>query len=96
MALAPSTRNLAEIGAETLRLINRVKAIGHDAEKKRPESPNVLFETEADRFELWAVNLGLFVAGHGSLDYRIREAESLESALRRVMSGLNDSLIEGK
>ena len=35
---------------------------------------------------IWAVNLGLFVVGHGSLDYRVREAE-------RLLSSTNDPKI---
>ncbi|KAL6835399.1 hypothetical protein V8C40DRAFT_272685 [Trichoderma camerunense] len=41
------------------------------------ESPKQLFLAQFDRFELWAVNLGVFVMGHGSLDYRIRDSETL-------------------
>ena len=41
------------------------------------------------------MNLGLFVAGHGSLSYRLREAERLESTVRRFIEDLNSSLTEG-
>lgn len=86
---------LAETGLETMKLFKQVKAIDNLARNTKHEWPKALFAAEADRFELWAINLGLFVSGHGSLDYRIREAESLERTLRRFMSDLNDSLVEG-
>ncbi|KAL4911445.1 hypothetical protein BDW74DRAFT_142923 [Aspergillus multicolor] len=57
-------------------------------------SPIAPIAAEADRFELWAVNLGLFVAGHGSLDYRVREAESISGTLHRFMISLNEALAE--
>ncbi|KAL1874523.1 hypothetical protein Daus18300_003542 [Diaporthe australafricana] len=36
--------------------------------------------------------MGLFVAGHGSLDYRVREAERLAQTIRRFMQDLINSL----
>lgn len=51
---------------------------------------------ESERFELWATNLGLFVAGHGSLDYRIRQAENIKDMLHRFLSALISSLPEGQ
>lgn len=93
---ASERKSLAATGLETLKLWKQVKAIDHPAGKTTSEEwLKALFAAEADRFELWAVNLGLFVSGHGSLDYRIREAESLERTLRRFMNDLNNSLIEG-
>ena len=96
MALALPRATLRQLGGETLTLLKRVRAVGRDEDIIHSGWPSVLFEAEADRFELWAVNLGLFVPGHGSLDYRVREAESLEHTLRRFMKGLNDSLTEGR
>ncbi|ORY10272.1 hypothetical protein BCR34DRAFT_441471, partial [Clohesyomyces aquaticus] len=49
---------------------------------------------EDDRFELWAVNLGLFAPGHASLDYRVREADNVKSMLYRCLTSLNSSLTE--
>ena len=97
MAGASKKLSLAATGLETMKLFKKVKAIDQGAGDARNEEwPKALFAAEADRFELWAVNLGLFVSGHGSLDYRVREAESLGLALRRFMSDLNDSLAEGQ
>ncbi|KAF2729894.1 hypothetical protein EJ04DRAFT_501555, partial [Polyplosphaeria fusca] len=49
---------------------------------------------ENERFELWATNLGLFVAGHGSLDYRVRQAENIKEMLQKFLSALISSLTE--
>jgi hypothetical protein len=88
--------SLADTGLETRRRFEQVRAIDSPVEFAGCGGwPNALFAAEADRFELWAVNMGLFVRGHGSLDYRVREAESLASTLRRFMTDINDSLDEG-
>lgn len=42
-------------------------------------------QDQAQRFKIWAIDLGLLVPGHGSLDYRVRDAESLrESHFREL------------
>lgn len=96
MEAASKPLTLAETSLETITLLKRVKNIDKPAENSSAEEwPKELFAAEEDRFELWAVNLGLFVSGHGSLDYRLRDAERLESTIRRFITDLNNSLIEG-
>ncbi|KAF3932722.1 hypothetical protein ABW19_dt0204441 [Dactylella cylindrospora] len=58
------------------------------------ETSRTQFAAEADRFALWAVNMGLFVPGHGSLDYRVREAENIKSMLTNFLTSLINSLRE--
>jgi len=87
---------LSEIGLQTIQLLKQVKTVKPPPGIAGEEWPRALFAAEADRFELWAVNLGVFISGHGSLDYRVREAESFERSLRRFMTDLNESLDEGK
>ena len=92
--------SLHAVGVEVVRLFNRIQALGAQilAEGGRSGTeawPQNSFEAEADRFELWAVNLGLFVAGHGSLDYRLRHAESLRNTLKTFLESLQSALIEG-
>ncbi|KAH0536893.1 hypothetical protein FGG08_006264 [Glutinoglossum americanum] len=95
MAGSIRRETLASTGLETMKLFERVKAIDNLVGNARDEGwPKARFAAEADRFELWAVNLGLFVSGHGSLDYRVRQAESIGQTLQRFMSGLNNSLAE--
>lgn len=85
---------LADLGFEALSLFQRVQTVHSD--KTYQEWPAASFTAEAERFELWAVNLGLFVAGHGSLDYRVREADRLAQTIRRFLQELMDSLVEGE
>jgi len=96
MALSPLTAgqpgrsSLADIGFDVLCLLKQAQT--HEA----ASWPTASFVNEAERFELWAVNLGLFVAGHGSLDYRVREAASLAETIRRFLHELRGSLEEGE
>ena len=63
----PMGASLADLGYEALSLFQRVETM--DSDKTPQDWPAASFTAEAERFELWAVNLGLFVVGHGSLDY---------------------------
>lgn len=90
----PMSASLADLGFETLSLFQRVQTV--DSDDVTQDWPAASFTAEAERFELWAVNLGLFVVGHGSLDYRIREADRLAQTIRRFLQELMDSLAEGE
>lgn len=90
----PSSLSLADLGSNVIDLFRKVeKALKQGADEAWPEE---YFVAESDRFELWAANMGLFVAGHGSLDYRVREAERLAQTLRRFMQDLINSLDDGE
>ena len=90
----PTRVSLADLGFKALSLFERVQNV--DSDKTSQDWPAASFTAEAERFELWAVNLGLFVVGHGSLDYRVREADRLAQTIRRFLQELMDSLAEGK
>ena len=90
---SPLNASLADLAFEALSLFQRVEGI--EGEEITHDWPAALFTAEAERFELWAVNLGLFVVGHGSLDYRVREADRLAQTIRRFLNELMDSLAEG-
>ncbi|KAI7778760.1 hypothetical protein LA080_001827 [Diaporthe eres] len=82
--------SLANLGSNAIDLFRKVeKALKESAVTAWPDD---LLVVESERFELWAANMGLFVAGHGSLDYRVQEAEELAQTLRRFMQDLINSL----
>ncbi|KAH8780003.1 hypothetical protein F5883DRAFT_484894, partial [Diaporthe sp. PMI_573] len=84
---------LADLGSNAIDLFCKVeKALKESTDKAWPVD---LFVAESERFDLWAANMGLFVAGHGSLDYRVREAEGLAQTLRGFMQDLINSLEDG-
>lgn len=88
--------SLAHLGRETFRLFQKVTGVS-DAHRTRDEAclPKAQYEVQRDRFKIWAIDLGLVVPGHGSLDYRVREAESLANTFRVFLGDLNESLREG-
>lgn len=92
--------SLAYVGLEVASFFREFDVIENPRQSctdKRPaEWPKERFAAEADRFELWAVNLGIFVSGHGSLDYRLRDASSIRDTLRRFLLSLLESLKDGK
>ncbi len=55
-------------------------------------SPVALVD-ESQRFDLWALNLGLYKFDHSSLDYRFRDATSLQAFARKLLLGLEESLM---
>ena len=91
-------QNLHEVGVEILKLFKQVKNIDTtvDGGTTGQEWSRGAIAAEADRFELWSINLGLFVSGHGSLDYRLRQAENLKQTIGTFLSNLNTALKEGQ
>lgn len=91
------SRTLAEVGGESFTLFRQVIGeIVNDYIKVNGVlyKAEALFAAERDRFKIWAIDLGLLVPGHGSLDYRVREAESLAQTLQTFLVDLNQSLFE--
>ena len=98
MAGFTGTQSLLEAGVETLQLFKQVKSVDTMIEGKfaHKDWPFTAIAAESDRFELWSVNLGLFVFGHGSLDYRLRHAESLKTTIGTFLVDLNTTLVQGQ
>ena len=92
-----SAPTLASVGLDIRCWFGEVDALDRQAgDTKHREWPRALFAAESDRSELWSVNMGLFVPGHGSLDYRIRDSPSLKTTFARFMTDLRDSLDQGR
>ncbi|KAF3281125.1 hypothetical protein TWF970_002297 [Orbilia oligospora] len=91
-APAPTLRS---IGFQTKRLF-RDAIINASALNDKDAALEDPFETqlaaEANRFGLWAMNLGIFAPDHGSLDYRVRDAETIREMLETFLVSLNTSL----
>ena len=52
--------------------------------------------TQAQRYELWAENSGLYQLGHSSLDYRFRDAPSIYKLTHRLLSHLMETVEAGR
>ncbi|QYS95104.1 ANK_REP_REGION domain-containing protein [Trichoderma simmonsii] len=87
--------SLAAAGLATMKQFKFLQDVELESvENQSKKWPKNLFLAQFDRFELWAVNLGVFVKGHGSLDYRIRDSENMKEAILKMMKNLNRSLDE--
>ena len=54
------------------------------------------FRAEMQRFQLWAINLGLYRQDHGSLDYRLRDNEVVRSFTTDLLASLIEALAESR
>ncbi|KAK6499341.1 hypothetical protein TWF506_003969 [Arthrobotrys conoides] len=88
-----SIQSLNEVGLQTIELFSKI-AWKSENDTLIDVSIETLLSAEADRFGLWAVSLGLFVPGHGSLDYRVRGAENIKDVIKGLLETLNESLNE--
>ena len=52
------------------------------------------FRAEMQRFQLWAINLGLYRQDHSSLDYRLRDNEVVRSFTGELLTSLIEALGE--
>jgi hypothetical protein len=89
-----SVSSLALSGKEVALRFRKIDEFGEHP--LTPEYSSAAWKHEAERFGLWADNLGLYHGGHSSLDYRLREADALEAFVRNLLTDLNKSLNEGK
>jgi hypothetical protein len=90
---SPSTfgSSLAQVGLDVIGLFDKIiKNIlsGHTA----PGLPLDAVANESQRFNLWAVNLGLHQPGHGSLDYRFRDAPEIYQYAQKLLLDLRGAL----
>ena len=52
------------------------------------------FRAEMQRFQLWAINLGLYRQDHSSLDYCLRDNEVVRSFTEELLTSLIEALEE--
>lgn len=53
-------------------------------------------KAELQRFQLWVINLGLFQSSHNSLDYRLRQNETVRSMIAALLTDLGLALDDRK
>jgi len=53
-------------------------------------------QSEKERFQLWAANLGLYATGDRSLDYRIQDSPSVKEYTSQLLHELREDLVDGK
>lgn len=79
--------SLATIGRDIFTLLDEAENLIGSHNDEGIQQFEISACSQSQRFRIWATDLGLLVPGHGSLDYRVREADNI----RRVLdSYLND------
>ena len=90
-----NSKSLAEVGFQVVQLFETITKSWHNVEDHMGlEAEKVA--NEQDRFNLWAVHLGLHQRGHASLDYRFRDAENLYQYSMKLLDDLRHALKSGK
>jgi hypothetical protein len=82
------TDPLRDVGLKIERLWTALQHANTSAEKCA-----AIFH-EADRFRLWALNLGLCATGHASLFYRLREADTVRTVIESLLQDFKSMLVE--
>ena len=64
-------------------------ALAQHLDDSRTSSPvEATFKAELQRFQLWAINLGLFQPSHNSLEYRLRQNATVRSLIAALLTDL--------
>ena len=88
------TQGLAAVGKEVHILFDLI--LRSHVDDKLEGFSAAAWEYEYQRFTLWANNFGLHHRGHSSLDYRLRESETLIGLFATLLASLKTSLYDRK
>lgn len=85
-----TAQNLVAQGNQVLFAFRRaLGALAQHLDDSRTSSPvEATFKAELQRFQLWAINLGLFQASHNSLEYRLRQNATVRSLIAALLTDL--------
>jgi hypothetical protein len=70
-------------------LLPSLEAAGNEHKSLMP--PQTL-RNQRDRFKIWVGNLGALQEGRASLDFRLREAILMQSAVHKLLKQLDDTV----
>jgi hypothetical protein len=65
-------------------------------EEKAAFGVDEFLDNQAGRFRIWAANIGVFAAGHASLDYRLRDSPSVKTLMLDQLNSLQKFLRNGE
>lgn len=91
MDMTPDEASLASAGQD-IAILFRVIDSQYTAQSDSSGNDHRLFRNQKERFELWAINLGLYQRGHASLDYRFRDAATHKIHARKLLQNLLSAL----
>jgi hypothetical protein len=89
-------KTLGAIGIEARELFSVLTSVSKKSALTSPFFEPQELVTQFEKFELWALNLGLNAPGHGSLDYRLRDWEVANDIVRRLLEDVRDALADSR
>ncbi|KAL2441986.1 Transcriptional repressor rco-1 [Exophiala dermatitidis] len=97
--VAPNSTRLASLGRGVFTSFHDLLAVLDPSSSsvrvdETDSESHAWFLYEYERFHIWTVDLGLLVPAHGSLDYRLREADRLAHTFGVFLADLNQYLQE--
>ena len=94
---AQSEKTDETLASTGFRISNRFATLNGNLDAGSSESPyKTAIINESQRFELWAVNLGLYHGGHSSLDYRLRDAPEVFEFVENLFGDLDGAIVQRK
>ncbi|KAL8922164.1 MAG: hypothetical protein Q9208_005359 [Pyrenodesmia sp. 3 TL-2023] len=90
MSQAVLSKYLVTLGTDVLSAFRRtLRAFTRPRDDSETSSAfEAACKAELQRFQLWAINLGLFQSSHNSLEYRLRENETVRSLIAALLTDL--------
>ena len=87
--------DLATLGRDAwARFVESYQALQKSDTASSEQLDAAAFRAEMQRFELWAINLGLYRQDHSSLDYPLRDNEVMRSFTEELLTSLIEALKE--
>ena len=87
--------DLATLGRDAwAKFIEAFQALQKSDSNSSEQLDAAAFRAEMQRFQLWAINLGLYRQDHSSLDYRLRDNEVVRSFTEELLTSSIEALKE--
>ena len=82
------------LGTATRSCLHTFATLCHKLEWDNSSDKSCLVDLEEEfgRFKIWTGNLGVLAKGHGSLDWRLRDADVMRSTILSLLQQLNRTL----
>lgn len=98
MSQAVISKDLVRPGKDVLSAFRRASAAfaQHRDDSDISSAFAAACKGELQRFQLWVINLGLFASSHTSLDYRLRQNETVRSFIAALLTDLRLALDDRK
>ncbi|KAL8732788.1 MAG: hypothetical protein Q9166_002570 [cf. Caloplaca sp. 2 TL-2023] len=88
-----SVKQQEQLGAIGQRIRATFEALATEITRCQRQDPLAIdLQNAAQRYNLWAINLGLYTAGHSSLEYRLGDAPSVYDYARHALADLEKYL----